>query len=86
MTVKVVTDSACDLPQELADELGITIVPLTVRFGEEEFVDRKDLTAAEFWARCDASPTIPLHTAALRLFVVFVVGRMESKTPVRRQH
>ena len=63
MTVKVVTDSACDLPQELADELGITIVPLTVRFGEEEFVDRRDLTAAEFWARCDASPTLP-ETAA----------------------
>ena len=63
MTVKVVTDSSCDLPQELADELGITIVPLTVRFGAEEFVDRLDLTAAEFWARCDASPTLP-ETAA----------------------
>jgi len=63
LTVKVVTDSACDLPQELADELGITIVPLTVRFGEEEFLDRRDLTAAEFWARCDASPTLP-ETAA----------------------
>ncbi len=63
MTVKVVTDSSCDLPQELADELGIAIVPLTVRFGAEEFVDRLDLTAAEFWARCDASPTLP-ETAA----------------------
>jgi DegV family protein with EDD domain len=63
VTVKVVTDSSCDLPQELADELGITIVPLTVRFGAEEFVDRKDLTAAEFWARCDASATLP-ETAA----------------------
>jgi DegV family protein with EDD domain len=63
VTVKVVTDSSCDLPQELADELDITIVPLTVRFGNEEFVDRKDLTAAEFWARCDASPTLP-ETAA----------------------
>jgi DegV family protein with EDD domain len=63
LTVKVVTDSACDLPQELAEQLGITIVPLTVRFGEEEFVDRRDLTPAEFWARCDASPTLP-ETAA----------------------
>jgi len=63
MTVKVVTDSSCDLPQELADELDITIVPLTVRFGAEEFVDRKDLTSEQFWARCDASPTLP-ETAA----------------------
>jgi DegV family protein with EDD domain len=63
VTVKVVTDSSCDLPEELADELVITIVALSVRFGDQEFVDRKDLTAAEFWARCDASATLP-ETAA----------------------
>ena len=63
MTVKVITDSSCDLPQGLADELGITIVPLSIRFGEEEFVDRKDLTPDEFWARVDKSPTLP-ETAA----------------------
>jgi DegV family protein with EDD domain len=63
VTVKVVTDSACDLPQELADELGIAIVPLTIRFGTEEFVDRRDLTSTQFWARCEASPTLP-ETAA----------------------
>ena len=63
MTVKVITDSSCDLPQLLADELDITIVPLTVRFGSEEFLDRQDLTSAEFWARCERSPTLP-ETAA----------------------
>ena len=63
MTVGIVTDSACDLPQALADDLGIRIVPLTVRFGGEELVDRLDLTPAEFWARCAASPVLP-ETAA----------------------
>jgi DegV family protein with EDD domain len=63
MTVKVVTDSACDLPQDVVDELGITIVPLTVRFGSQEYVDRQDLTTAEFWEKCDRSPTLP-ETAA----------------------
>ncbi|HEY4332834.1 MAG TPA: DegV family protein [Ilumatobacteraceae bacterium] len=63
MTVRIVTDSACDLPQSLVDELGITVVPLTIRFGTEEFVDRKDLTTAEFWARSAASPVLP-ETAA----------------------
>ena len=63
MTVKVITDSSCDLPQELADEAGITIVPLNIRFGEEEFVDRRDLTPDEFWARTDASPTLPETSA-----------------------
>lgn len=63
MTVRIVTDSACDLPQQLVDELGITIVPLTFRFGDEEFVDRASLSPAEFWARCSASPVLP-QTAA----------------------
>jgi len=61
--VHIVTDSSCDLPEALVVELGITIVPLTIRFGEEEFVDRRDLTAKEFWARCAASPVLP-ETAA----------------------
>jgi DegV family protein with EDD domain len=63
MTVKVVTDSSADLPGDLVDQLHIGVVPLTVRFGTEEFVDGRDLTAGDFWARCDASPTLP-ETAA----------------------
>ncbi|MGD9118940.1 MAG: DegV family protein, partial [Dehalococcoidia bacterium] len=35
MTVKIVTDSTADLPAQLVKELGITVVPLYVRFGEE---------------------------------------------------
>ena len=63
MTVRIVTDSSCDLPQALADKLGITIVPLSIRFGDEEFIDRTTITADEFWARCNASPVLP-ETAA----------------------
>jgi DegV family protein with EDD domain len=61
--VRIVTDSACDLPEEVATELGIVIVPLTIRFGDDEFVDRRDLSSADFWKRCAASPTLP-ETAA----------------------
>lgn len=63
MTVRIVTDSACDLPQRLVDELGITIVPLTFSFGDEEFIDRASLTPGQFWDRCAASPVLP-QTAA----------------------
>ncbi len=63
MTIRIVTDSACDLPQQLVDELGITLVPLTFSFGDEEFTDRVSLTPNEFWARCSASPVLP-QTAA----------------------
>lgn len=62
-SVRVVTDSACDLPQSLADELGVEIVPLTIRIDGEEYVDRHDLSTAEFWAKCASSPTLP-ETAA----------------------
>ena len=61
--VRVVTDSACDLPQSLVDELKIDIVPLSIRFGSEEFVDRRDLTPEQFWSRCAGSPVLP-ETAA----------------------
>jgi len=61
--VKIVTDSSCDLPQDLVDELGIEIVPLTVRFGDDEFVDRVQLSTTEFWARSAASDKLP-ETAA----------------------
>lgn len=61
--VKVITDSACDLPQALADELLVDIVPLTIRFGTEELVDRRDLTPDQFWARCRTSTVLP-ETAA----------------------
>jgi DegV family protein with EDD domain len=61
--VRVVTDSSCDLPNDLAVELGIEVVPLTIRFGDDEFVDRRDLSPKEFWARCATSPVLP-ETAA----------------------
>ena len=63
MTVRIVTDSACDLPQSVVDELGIEIVPLFIRFGESELVDREQLSTAEFWARCGSTPELP-STAA----------------------
>jgi DegV family protein with EDD domain len=62
-TVHVVTDSSCDLPADLADGLDISIVPLTIRFGDDEFVDREELSTAEFWTRCVNSDTLP-ETAA----------------------
>ena len=61
--IRIVTDSACDLPTATAVEHNIEIVPLTIRFGDEEFVDGRDLSPKEFWARCANSPVLP-ETAA----------------------
>jgi DegV family protein with EDD domain len=61
--IRVVTDSASDLPESFATSLDIDIVSLTIRFGDEEFVDRVDLTPDAFWAKCKVSKTLP-ETAA----------------------
>lgn len=63
MSIRVVTDSSCDLPQGLVDALRIEIVPLTIRFGSEEFVDREELSTDEFWRRLATSKVLP-ETAA----------------------
>ena len=61
--VRVVTDSACDLPTSLAEEHAVEIVPLTIRFGDDELVDRRDITPDRFWERVADSPVLP-ETAA----------------------
>jgi fatty acid kinase fatty acid binding subunit len=63
MAVRVVTDSACDLLPEMCEELGIEVVPLTIRFGDREYVDRKELTSEEFWRQLESSSVLP-ETAA----------------------
>jgi DegV family protein with EDD domain len=61
--VRVVTDSACDLLDETLSELGIGLVPLRIRFGDEELVDRVELSTKEFWARCASSRELPATAA-----------------------
>ncbi len=63
MTIRIVTDSACDLPESTAAANHIDVVPLTVRFGETEYVDRRDLTPTEFWSKVKGSKVLP-ETAA----------------------
>jgi DegV family protein with EDD domain len=58
--IRVVTDSASDLPQEIAQRLDIDVVPLTIRFGDEEFTD---LSPGDFWAKCKVAKTLPETSA-----------------------
>jgi DegV family protein with EDD domain len=51
MTVRVVTDSVCDTAPGLAQELGITVVPVYVIFGEKPYRDRVDISEDEFYHR-----------------------------------
>ena len=44
MTIKIITDSTSDLPNELAIASSIEVIPLPVRFGSEEFLDGVDIS------------------------------------------
>jgi DegV family protein with EDD domain len=61
--IRIVTDSACDLSDELVAQHNVIVVPLTIRFGTEEFEDRTELSSAEFWRRCAGKGALP-ETAA----------------------
>ena len=61
--IRIVTDSSCDIPADLIDDLGITVVPLTIRFGDEEFIDKAELTNEQFWDRLVSGEGLP-ETAA----------------------
>ena len=62
MTVKVITDSAADLPPTLAEELGITVVPVYLRFGDKVYRDRVDISEDEFYHRLLHDPIHPSTT------------------------
>ena len=60
MTVRIVTDSVADLPSQVVEELGITVIPLNVRFGTEVYRDGIDLTAEQFYDGLVHSKTLPV--------------------------
>ncbi len=59
MTVKIVTDSTSDLSPQVAQELGITVVPVYVRFGERVYRDGVDISEDEFYQKLVESPIHP---------------------------
>lgn len=63
MTVRVVSDSTCDIPAPLVADLGVTLVPLTVRFGDEELLDGVDITSEQFFRRLQREQATPTTSA-----------------------
>lgn len=63
MSVKIVTDSVSDLPPDLVRDLGIAVVPLTLRFGDDSYRDGVDMSVDEFYQRLRASTVFPATSA-----------------------
>ena len=58
MSVRIVTDSTCDLPQETVAQYGIRVVPLYINVGKQGFLDGIDISREEFYNKL---PTFPVH-------------------------
>ena len=60
-TIRVVTDSSSDLMESgfTSTDFDIQVVPLSIRFGDEEFTDGLDLTAEEFYHRMARTDELP---------------------------
>lgn len=59
MHIKIITDSTADLPEDLVRDLGITVIPVYVRFGNEMFRDGVDITQEEVYRRLLAGEVPP---------------------------
>lgn len=59
MSIRIVTDSSCDLPSELVRENQIEVVPLTVVVGGREYLEGVTISASEFASLMRASPDLP---------------------------
>ncbi len=51
MNIRIVTDSTCDLPNEIVSQHSITVIPLAINVGDKSFLDGVDLTRSEFYAQ-----------------------------------
>jgi DegV family protein with EDD domain len=63
MTVKIITDSSASIPSPVVEELGITIIPSLIRFGEEVYRDGVDLTTDQFYERLTTNKIHPTTSA-----------------------
>ena len=77
--IKIISDSTCDLPQALIEKHHISILPLHIHLGEQEFEDGIEISPDEIYAWADANETTPKTSAfsisdAMDLFKPYIEG------------
>jgi len=80
MTVKIVTDSTADLPSQLAQQLGITVVPVYLRFGEEVYRDGVDISQEEFYQKLIQSSVHPTTSQSSPSDFASVYSKLSTET------
>ena len=78
--VAIVTDSVADLPPQVAEEFGITVVPLVVRFGTDVYRDGLDLSPDQFYEKLKASRVLPLTSVSPPAAFADAYDKLAEKT------
>jgi len=80
MNVKIITDSTSDITSDMAQEMGLTVVPLTVSFGHESFLDRVEITTEEFYRRLSTENIFPTTTQPSPAIFLEVYEKLAEET------
>ena len=80
MTVKIITDSVADLSPQIVAEMGISVVPLRVRFGDEVYRDGIDLTPDQFYGKLKTSKVFPNTSVPSPADFVQVYDKLSEET------
>ena len=80
MPVRVVTDSVADLPPQVVEELGITVIPLNVRFGEHVYRDGIDITNEQFYQKLAQSRILPVTSVPAPATFAQAYDRLAEET------
>ena len=80
MTVKIITDSLSDITSDLADKLGVTVIPLTVLFGHETYLDRVTISTDEFYHRLIHGDVWPTTTQPAPSVFADIYNKLAKET------
>jgi DegV family protein with EDD domain len=80
MAVRIITDSTSDITSDLARKLGIAVVPLTVSFGHESFLDRVEISTDDFYRKLEKETIFPTTTQPAPGAFVDVYNKLAKET------
>jgi DegV family protein with EDD domain len=80
VAVGIITDSVADLSPQMVKELGVSVIPLSVRFGEEVYRDGIDLTPDQFYDKLKTSKVFPNTSVPSPGDFIKVYDEMAEKT------
>ncbi len=70
MNIRIVTDSTCDLPEEIVNQQAITVIPLYINVGNDSYLDGVNLTRTEFYTQLPGySPAPKTATPSTEAFI-----------------